>query len=144
MHTSRLQPGVVFHAWKPWPTGPRIQEMTNGVRPTFRILMSGFLLVVLPVPLSLPPTSKQGQFCASFFALEGRRELREVAGEWSESKKGLHEDLSTNCFKGQTACRQVQSRDLENLDRTWVRRNAGGEQERRPRGLKRFLDTVSL
>lgn len=79
--------------------------------------MSGFLLVVLPVPLSLPPTSKQGQFCASFFALEGRRELRRL--QESESKKGLHEDLSTGfALKDKQLADGIQSRDLENLDRT--------------------------
>ena len=105
--------------------------------------MSGFLLVRSSCPPP-PPTSKQGQFCASLFALGGRRELRGL--QESESKKGLHEDLTTGfASKDKQLADGIQSRDLENLDRTRVpRRNAGGEQERRPWSLKRFLVTVSL
>ena len=74
-------------------------------------------MYVLPVPPFPPPTSKQGQFFASFFALEGRRELRRL--QESESKKGLHEDLTTSsALKDKQLVDGIQSRDLANLDRT--------------------------
>lgn len=106
--------------------------------------MSGFLLVrsSCPPPPRPPLLSKASSVLPCLRL--GRRELRGL--QESESKKGLHEDLTTGfASKDKQLADGIQSRDLENLDRTRVpRRNAGGEQERRPWSLKRFLVTVSL